>query len=68
VREAGARLDAELPGVRVTASIGWALYPDTASSVEELMSAADLSLRGVKGSGKDSVLSPSDWLPEPAAS
>ena len=68
VREAGARLDAELPRVRLTASIGWALYPATASTVEELMAAADLSLRGVKGSGKDSVLSPADWLTQPVAS
>jgi diguanylate cyclase (GGDEF)-like protein len=68
VREAGARLDAELPGVSVTASIGWALYPDSASTVEELIAAADLSLRGVKGSGKDSVLSPADWLPGAAVS
>jgi diguanylate cyclase (GGDEF)-like protein len=67
VREAGMRLGAELPGVRVTASIGWALYPDTASSLEDLIAAADLSLRGVKRSGKDSVLSPADWLPEAAA-
>src|SRR5689334_24162875 len=43
VREAGVRLDADLPGVRVTASIGWALYPDTASTVEELIAAADVS-------------------------
>lgn len=67
VRDAGSRLDADLPGVRVTASIGWALYPDTASTAEELIAAADVSLRGVKGSGKDSVLSPADWLPEGAA-
>jgi diguanylate cyclase (GGDEF)-like protein len=65
VRAAGARLDEELPGVRITASIGWALYPDSAASVEELIAAADLSLRGVKGSGKDSVLSPADWQPAP---
>jgi diguanylate cyclase (GGDEF)-like protein len=68
VRYAGARLNEDLPGVRVTASIGWALYPDTAATVEELIAAADLSLRGAKGSGKDSVLSPSDWMPDAAAS
>jgi diguanylate cyclase (GGDEF)-like protein len=64
VREAAVRLDSELPGVRVTASIGWALYPQTASTVEELIAAADVSLRGVKGTGKDSALSPADWVAE----
>lgn len=68
VRAAGARLDAELPGVRVTASIGWALYPETASTADELIAAADVSLRGVKRSGKDSALSPADLLPDPAVS
>lgn len=67
VRQAGVNLTGELPGVRVTASIGWALYPDTASTIEELVASADLGMRGVKGSGKNSVLSPSDWLPDPAA-
>ncbi len=66
VRQAGARLADELPGVRVTASIGWALYPHTASTIEELVACADLGMRGVKGSGKDSVLSPADWLPDAA--
>ncbi len=65
VREAGARLDPELPGVKITASIGWALYPYTAATVEELIAAADVSLRGVKGSGKDSVLSPAELLAGP---
>jgi len=68
VRDAGTRLNADLPGLRVTASIGWALYPDTAGTVEELIAAADVSLRGAKGSGKDGVLSPSDWMPDPAMS
>jgi diguanylate cyclase (GGDEF)-like protein len=67
VRASGARLDAELPGVRVTASIGWAMYPHSASTVEELIAAADVSLRGVKGSGKDNVLSPVDWLEREAS-
>jgi diguanylate cyclase (GGDEF)-like protein len=68
VRAAGARLETDLPGVRLTASVGWALYPQTASTAEELIAAADLSLRGVKTSGKDSVLSPSDWLPDATVS
>jgi diguanylate cyclase (GGDEF)-like protein len=63
VRAASARLHDELPGVRVTASIGWALYPETAATAEELIAAADVSLRDVKGRGKDSVLSSADLLP-----
>jgi diguanylate cyclase (GGDEF)-like protein len=57
VRASGPELDSELPGLRVTASIGWALYPHTAATVEELIAAADVRLRGVKAGGKDSVLS-----------
>jgi diguanylate cyclase (GGDEF)-like protein len=67
VRAAGTALDHELPGIRVTASIGWALYPESAATMEELIAAADLSLRGVKGSGKDSVLSPTDLLADGAS-
>jgi diguanylate cyclase (GGDEF)-like protein len=66
VRNAGAELNSELPGVRVTASIGWALYPDTAGTVQELIAAADVSLRDVKVRGKDSMLSPVDRLSDPA--
>jgi diguanylate cyclase (GGDEF)-like protein len=66
VRAAGNELHGELPGLHLTASIGWALYPDTATTLEELIAAADLSLRGVKGGGKDSALSPADWLPAAA--
>lgn len=66
IRAAGVSPSEEPPGLRLTASIGWALYPDSASSVEELIAAADLSLRGVKTGGKDSVLSPSEWLPDAA--
>jgi diguanylate cyclase (GGDEF)-like protein len=68
VRHASTRVDGDLPGARVTASIGWALYPHAAATVEELMAAADVSLRGAKGSGKDSVFSSSDWMPDAAAS
>lgn len=66
VRAAGTELHEELPGLHLTASIGWALYPETAATVEELIAVADLSLRGVKGSGKDSVLSPADRRPQGA--
>jgi predicted signal transduction protein with EAL and GGDEF domain len=61
VRGAGARLQAELPGVKLTASVGWAIHPHTAHTVEELMAVADYSLRGAKGAGKDAAISADDF-------
>lgn len=66
VRATSSRLSEELPGIRLTASVGWALYPDTASTLDELIMVADTSLRGAKGSGKDSAVSPTGWALEPA--
>ena len=43
--------------VSLTASIGWALYPDDAGTVDELIGAADYCVRTVKLSGKDRALS-----------
>jgi predicted signal transduction protein with EAL and GGDEF domain len=43
--------------VALTASIGWALYPDDAQSVDDLIAAADFCVRTVKLSGKDRALS-----------
>jgi diguanylate cyclase (GGDEF)-like protein len=52
------------PGdVRVTASVGWVIYPDDAPSVDELIAAADFCLRGAKLTGKDRALSALDWEP-----
>jgi diguanylate cyclase (GGDEF)-like protein len=62
VQDAGERLQEELPGVKVTASVGWAIYPYTAQSAEDLMESADASLRGVKSQGKNGALSPADQL------
>ena len=62
VQEVGARLQEELPGVRATASVGWAIYPYTAGSAEDLMASADESLRGVKSRGKNGAFSPADQL------
>jgi diguanylate cyclase (GGDEF)-like protein len=62
-----AALGAELPGFRLRASLGWARYPDDAATVDELIAAADFSLRGAKAAGKGGYQSPLDWLPEPAA-
>jgi diguanylate cyclase (GGDEF)-like protein len=61
VREAGERT--ELPELGLTASAGWALYPDDAGSVSELMTVADLSLRAAKLNGKNRAQSPMDWSP-----
>jgi len=47
----------EAEDVALTASIGWALYPDDARTVDELVGAADYCVRTVKLSGKDRALS-----------
>jgi diguanylate cyclase (GGDEF)-like protein len=57
VRHAGARLAHELPGMTLTASVGWAIHPHSAGTLEELVAVADHSLRGAKGAGKDGALS-----------
>jgi diguanylate cyclase (GGDEF)-like protein len=64
VRDAG--IDLGLPGVRVTASVGFAVTPDDADSADELMTVADLALRAAKMRGKNSAQAPIDWVPEPA--
>ena len=51
--------------VRLTASVGWVIYPYDASNVDELVAAADSCLRGAKISGKDRALSTLDWAPPP---
>jgi diguanylate cyclase (GGDEF)-like protein len=48
-------------GVRLTASVGWAIYPVDASTVDELIAAADTCMRGAKSTGKDRALSAVDW-------
>jgi diguanylate cyclase (GGDEF)-like protein len=52
------RLD--LTGVRLTASVGWVVYPHDATSIEELVKVADICLRGAKAAGKDRAVSPKD--------
>jgi len=49
--------------VRLTASVGWVIYPYDAANVDELIAAADSCLRGAKVSGKDRALSTLDWAP-----
>jgi len=66
IRDAGRKL--ELPEFHLRASVGWALYPTDADAVDDLIAAADLSMRGAKVTGKDRSVSPLDWLPEPSPS
>jgi diguanylate cyclase (GGDEF)-like protein len=54
----GATVDVEL-----TVSVGWALYPDDAKTIDELVAAADFCVRGAKLTGKDRALSAVDWVP-----
>jgi diguanylate cyclase (GGDEF)-like protein len=56
----------EEPGpfeVRLTASVGWALYPDDAETLDGLIAAADTCMRRAKLTGKDRALSAVDWSP-----
>jgi diguanylate cyclase (GGDEF)-like protein len=62
LRSTGAGLD--LPGFNLSASAGWALYPDHGESVDELMSVADMSLRAAKIKGKDRSQAPVEWAQE----
>jgi diguanylate cyclase (GGDEF)-like protein len=43
--------------VALTASLGWALYPDDAQTIDDLVANADFCVRAVKLAGKDRVLS-----------
>ena len=59
--------DLDYEEIRLTASVGWVLYPDDAASVDELIAAADFCLRGAKLTGKDRALSALDWSPDGGA-
>jgi diguanylate cyclase (GGDEF)-like protein len=67
VRAAGKTLIEDLPGYELRCSVGSALYPDDAGSVDELVATADLCMRGAKATGKDRTLSTRDFAPDPAA-
>jgi diguanylate cyclase (GGDEF)-like protein len=60
VRNAGTRLAHDLPGLSLTASVGWAIHPHSADTLDDLIAVADLSLRGAKGSGKDAAVAAAD--------
>ncbi len=56
MRDADARLG--LPGFRLACSVGWAMCPDHARSVDDLLAAADLALHVAKLDGKDRAHGP----------
>jgi diguanylate cyclase len=62
----GTALAEQLPGFQLKASVGWARHPEDATTIDELIAVADLSLRSAKAAGKGSWQSPHDWQPEPA--
>ncbi|MEA2423744.1 MAG: hypothetical protein QOH13_154 [Thermoleophilaceae bacterium] len=47
-----------MPGFRLSASVGWAIYPGDGTTVDELMAAADDALQVAKHTGKDRAQSP----------
>jgi diguanylate cyclase (GGDEF)-like protein len=49
--------------VELTASVGWAIYPDDAQTLDELVAAADFCVRGAKMTGKNRALAAVDWTP-----
>jgi diguanylate cyclase (GGDEF)-like protein len=53
----------ETEDVELTVSIGWAIYPDDAETIDELVAAADFCVRGAKLTGKDRALAAVDWTP-----
>jgi diguanylate cyclase (GGDEF)-like protein len=66
VRHAGIALD-EMPGYELRCSVGSALFPSDAHSVDELVATADLCMRGAKATGKDRSLSTRDFALDSAA-
>ena len=57
----GTRRRLDRADVKLTASVGWALYPTDADSIDGLIAAADSCLRGAKLAGKDRALSAVEW-------
>jgi diguanylate cyclase (GGDEF)-like protein len=51
----------ETEDLELTVSVGWALYPDDARTIDELVAAADYCVRGAKLTGKDRALAAVDW-------
>jgi diguanylate cyclase (GGDEF)-like protein len=53
----------EAENVPLTVSLGWALYPDDARTIDDLIAAADLCVRSVKVTGKNRVLAAEELVP-----
>jgi diguanylate cyclase (GGDEF)-like protein/PAS domain S-box-containing protein len=56
MRQAVAQIVLPLPGTHLTASVGIAVFPDTAADVETLVRQADEALQSAKNDGKDSAV------------
>ncbi len=54
----------ELPGLEMTASASWAIFPEDAESIHQLVTVADLALRAAKAEGKNRFHAPIRGLPE----
>jgi diguanylate cyclase (GGDEF)-like protein len=50
-------------GVSLTASVGWALHPRDAGTIDDLIASADVCMRRAKLSGKDRALPALEWSP-----
>jgi diguanylate cyclase (GGDEF)-like protein len=53
--------DPRIPGLRLQASAGWALFPRDARDAAELLAAADRALLAAKASGKDTALAATQY-------
>jgi diguanylate cyclase (GGDEF)-like protein len=56
VRRAVADMPPPMPGVRVTASVGVAMFPPHGESLDEVVRAADLAMYRAKAQGRDRVV------------
>jgi len=65
VRSVGDRLD--MPGLQLSASVGWAVAPDDGHNFDELFASADVALRSAKAAGKDRAVRSLDRAPESGA-
>ena len=56
----------EAENVPLTVSLGWALYPDDAQTIDDLVATADLCVRSVKVTGKNRVQAADELVPDSA--
>ena len=65
VRSVGERLD--MPGLPLSASVGWAVAPDDGCNFDALFASADVALRSAKATGKDRAVRSLDQVAGPEA-